>query len=288
MNKLKLTMVVFGMLAISSCDKSSEDLNENSSNTTQAHALGAKLVDLSTYNSFQKANIDELVLKYKGRNAKNALSSSYFIPGLPTVQNQGNEGSCVAWATAYAATSALDYNFRGVSAPRSPEYVYNQIKQGDCSSGASISAGLELIRNQGVCSWNEMPYNDGDCYTMPNISQRNAASTHRFAWGTVDKTNINNVKVLLNMNLPIIVGITIDGSFDSLNYSTGWTWRFHSGYTRGGHAVAVIGYDDAKQAFKIQNSWGSNWGDNGYAWIDYSFFAQTYNGAINECYVAYN
>jgi len=29
----------------------------------------------------------------------------------------------------------------------------------------------------------------------------------------------------------------------------------------GGHAVLAIGYDDAKQSFLVQNSWGDVWGD---------------------------
>jgi hypothetical protein len=39
----------------------------------------------------------------------------------------------------------------------------------------------------------------------------------------------------------------------------------------GGHAVTLIGYDDSKQAFLIQNSWGTEWGLNGKFWMPYSF-----------------
>jgi len=35
------------------------------------------------------------------------------------------------------------------------------------------------------------------------------------------------------------------------------------------HAIVLIGWDDAKQAWLLRNSWGSNWGDGGYAWIGY-------------------
>jgi hypothetical protein len=39
-----------------------------------------------------------------------------------------------------------------------------------------------------------------------------------------------------------------------------------------GHAVALVGYDDNRGAFKLRNSWGRRYGDNGYAWISYSDF----------------
>ena len=37
----------------------------------------------------------------------------------------------------------------------------------------------------------------------------------------------------------------------------------------GGHAVLIVGYDDEKQAIKILNSWGSDFGNNGFFWIKY-------------------
>ncbi len=36
--------------------------------------------------------------------------------------------------------------------------------------------------------------------------------------------------------------------------------------------MVVIGYNDTKNAFKVMNSWGTKWGDNGFAWIDYANF----------------
>jgi hypothetical protein len=41
--------------------------------------------------------------------------------------------------------------------------------------------------------------------------------------------------------------------------------------TWGGHAMLMVGYDDTKKAFRVKNSWGSGWGDNGYVWMSYDF-----------------
>ena len=41
------------------------------------------------------------------------------------------------------------------------------------------------------------------------------------------------------------------------------------GDSRGYHAVVIVGYDDQRSAFKIANSWGTEWGIGGYGWIDY-------------------
>ncbi|MCW3160700.1 C1 family peptidase [Chryseobacterium oryctis] len=294
MKNFKLIAFLLGMLSISSCDNSSEEIKQaNEPEVNQKmYSLGAKFVDPQTYESYQKVDLEALTMKYMGKNAsaaKTTLPSSYTITSSP-VGNQGAEGSCVAWATAYAAASSLEYNFKGMTFPnatRSPEYVYNQIKIGTCAQGAYVTTGLNLIKNQGVCSWSEMPYTDTSCSTLPNTAQKNAASTHKFtSWATVNKTDLTAVKTLLSMKLPVIIAVTVDDAFYNMG-STGWIWKSHSGKNYGGHAICVVGYDDAKQAFKVQNSWGTSWGQSGYFWIDYSFFAKSFGGAINECYVAY-
>jgi hypothetical protein len=37
------------------------------------------------------------------------------------------------------------------------------------------------------------------------------------------------------------------------------------------HAVALVGYDDDAGEFRLRNSWGSAWGDDGYVWVSYQF-----------------
>ncbi|NKB33132.1 MAG: hypothetical protein GKR91_08545 [Pseudomonadales bacterium] len=43
------------------------------------------------------------------------------------------------------------------------------------------------------------------------------------------------------------------------------------GAQRGGHAMLVVGYDDVKRQFKVQNSWDKTWGDRGYGYIPYDW-----------------
>lgn len=35
------------------------------------------------------------------------------------------------------------------------------------------------------------------------------------------------------------------------------------------HVVLLVGWDDDKQAWLVKNSWGEEWGENGFAWIKY-------------------
>ena len=57
---------------------------------------------------------------------------------------------------------------------------------------------------------------------------------------------------------------------DNKNWKThDWDNKSPSG---GGHAVVIIGYDDATQRFLVQNSWGPNWADGGFFGFPYQYF----------------
>jgi GNAT superfamily N-acetyltransferase len=40
----------------------------------------------------------------------------------------------------------------------------------------------------------------------------------------------------------------------------------------GSHVVLLHGYDDSRQEFSFQNSWGADWGENGHGYISYALF----------------
>ncbi|MFN1218317.1 C1 family peptidase [Chryseobacterium kwangjuense] len=291
MKNFKIISVGLILLSMASCSKNDEEP------VTQQEAfigsMGAKFVDEATYNSFEKTDINELSLKIKGLNAQSAnkaLPSTYTISGS-VVGDQGSEGSCTAWATAYAAFSILEYNFRGITQPRSPEYVYNQTKLGnECNSGSLISVALNLLKNEGACSFAEMPHDNTQCSIQPTTAQKSAANSHKLVkWSTVSNSNIYGLKNVISMNIPVIIAITLDEEFKNLN-NTGWILKKRSGKILGAHSLCVIGYDDNKQAFKVQNSWGTSWGNNGYFWIDYDLFKNTSSGGdrlVNESYIAF-
>ena len=43
------------------------------------------------------------------------------------------------------------------------------------------------------------------------------------------------------------------------------------------HSMVLVGYDDSKKAFNIMNSWGTEWRNNGYCWIEYDLFSRITN-----------
>jgi fibronectin type 3 domain-containing protein len=69
----------------------------------------------------------------------------------------------------------------------------------------------------------------------------------------------------------MVFGMKVHESFYNVSSAV---YRSYSGVYLGGHAMTLAGYDDSKNAFLIFNSWGTNWGFGGKAWVDYNLFAE--------------
>ena len=46
-----------------------------------------------------------------------------------------------------------------------------------------------------------------------------------------------------------------------------------SGRDLGGHAMLACGYSDQDRVFVVRNSWGADWGDQGYCYIPYDYLS---------------
>jgi C1A family cysteine protease len=204
----------------------------------------------------------------------------------PPIGNQGGEGSCVAWGSTYAGRSIARKMHDGGTYAKatnifSPEYVYNQIKISNCSSGAYIYKAFDLLKSQGVCTWNDMPYSSTNgCSTKPNTTQKQKAAANKIiSYARVDIT-VSAIKNVLGQNKPVVIGGPVDQTYYDLGSNQVLT-NYNSATYLGGHCVCIVGYDDTKQAFKFQNSWGTSWGTSGFGWMGYNAIS----GYITEAYV---
>lgn len=202
------------------------------------------------------------------------LTDQFPLPG-----DQGNQGSCTAWAVGYALKSCQENNKRGwtVNTEKhnfSPSFVYNQLSSND--SGIHVSAAMDLIKNSGICSLKYFQYNEDDYYTQPSSTVKAAAKLYKSAyWNTIE--GIVSIKNHLIGGDGVVVGIQVYPDFDNLSASNP-IYDNAAGTSRGGHAICLIGYDDSKEAFKFINSWGTDWGLSGYGWISYDLLN---NASVN-------
>lgn len=199
---------------------------------------------------------------------------------LPPVGSQGEQGSCVAWASGYYLkgfqenyqdSQAGDFTLTNLF---SPAYVFNQIKVSDCS-GSQIADALELIKNTGIPDWNVMPYDPSQCDEQPTDFVFGIAEENRIeSYAYLDaETLFEQAKAFLLADRPIVIAIAIDRAYFGAREEGQAIYRKFKNVD-GAHAMLVVGYDDNMNAFKVVNSWGSDWGNRGFVWIDYKAFQE--------------
>ena len=235
-------------------------------------------------NEFKKASV------YEGLaddNTKNPLPEAVSLRRFaPDRQNQGKQGSCVAWSSVYAARSIIESASTAADANSvafSPAFVYNQIGLDGCQ-GSYILRAMEFMTNKGVVPFNDFPYDENDCSRQATNTLMNSATQNRMHGFNrlTDDDGVSNIsfraiKEHLAKDAPVVIGMMVGGSFmqDMLGQKV-WhpTGEDYNQVGFGGHAVCVIGYDDRLEggAFEIMNSWGPEWGQNGIGYVRYGDF----------------
>lgn len=205
---------------------------------------------------------------------------------FPTPGDQGQQSSCVGWAVAYSLKSyqekierkwQLDHKDRLFS----PAFIYNQIKKSaGCDGGSLISDALNLVRRDGIAPLSNFDYTDQACSTVPDAGVRQTARQYAIAdWRRVNVQDDMEIKTQIAAGFPVVIGMMVDQAFSRLQ--PGEIYSAPDNVSTGGHAMVVLGYDDGRSAYKVINSWGTNWADGGFGWVDY----QTFRGLVREGYV---
>jgi hypothetical protein len=198
------------------------------------------------------------------------LSSRFPVPGY-----QGSQSSCTAWAVGYAMRSYYeglqrDWKFDSDDQKISPAYIYNRLHNfsGDCSDGIAISSALELLQRDGAPTLAVFPYSADNCARAPDPNALSVASAFRIrTWRALDPKKLDDAKGQINVGNPVAFGMDISKSFESLEANA--IYDDTTSPRDGGHAMVLVGYSDRRQAFKLINSWGTDWGDKGFGWISY-------------------
>ncbi|GBF40535.1 C1 family peptidase [Leptospira johnsonii] len=248
-------------------------------------ALGMKQEPAELLASLKEANPNRI--SHRGLSSSVDLSQY-----MPPVGDQGQQSSCVAWSTAYATKSFQEYMERkdkgwklsdSSGSPNysnifSPAFIYNQINGGR-DNGSLISDAMRIVVEKGAAPWSSMPYNERDYLARPPQDALNAASSYKAKeFLRIRQTDPTELKNQLSLGRPVVAGIIVYENF--MNLKGKEIYKEGVGKTYGGHAIAIVGYDDSKGAFKFINSWSTQWGDNGYGYIDYRWFTKVCQSAF--------
>jgi hypothetical protein len=220
---------------------------------------------------------------------------------MPPVGDQGVEGSCTAFATAYAVGEVENMKAGAYSSSNifSPAFLFNlETFYFNGQYGGSGPGVMSALKDAGCPKLADFPYIASTSnYELPSLEIMHKALPYSILdwhWIRVGDSvsysvaapgydGINVVRGLLASGKPVILGVTLTGGYGSAMAAENWIYSYavfgQQDYT-GGHMLCIVGYNDSMQtkdgygAFKVINSWGSNTFDNGYSWITYKFLAQ--------------
>lgn len=231
---------------------------------------------------------------YEGSLARRAMVDKRYLPPVGrqgTSNHIGSPGTCAAWAYVYGLVgfNAAHNNdfFPTVPANQaSPAHIYIQVKQTDhdpkeSCSGSSFSTYNQFLQN-GTPNMHTAPY-AADCKTLWNTYNSDATPDDRFALqnpSAVKTNDLVSVKGVLASGKPLCYGTKLYTDFDAYANSPVPYVGNHV-LSNSSHCMLIVGYDDdcgEHGAIYLQNSFGTNWGDQGMMWMDADTFQSLAEG----------
>jgi C1A family cysteine protease len=198
----------------------------------------------------------------------------------------GDQNTLMA-STAFACTSLLQYFERralGNLIEPSRLFVYNITRRqlgwrGD--SGAQLRATLKAIAQFGIPSedcWRYEPANlddEPDSFAYASARRFDSLCYVRLDdRGRSGEATLDRVKSFLSAGFACVFGFPVTNALTA-DAEIPMPTAFE--HIRGGHAVMAVGYDNQRRfrsyrgALLIRNSWGADWGEQGYGWLPYAY-----------------
>ncbi|HET9399029.1 MAG TPA: C1 family peptidase [Sphingomicrobium sp.] len=210
-----------------------------------------------------------------------------------TVGDQANTGSCVGWASTdgvarylFAKAGRLDKKtmlsprFTWMASKETDHAVDKPQTMLDCA-GTYLKTASDVLRKYGAVTDDLCPFIlSAAMYTGDEDDFFATAATRKIASYFNLQRNMAEWKRWLASKGPILVGLSVDDTFGNATATGGKLARFQPATVRGGHAVCLVGYK-SDGTFIIRNSWGTGWGDKGFAYatpsyVSAAFFPESY------------
>jgi C1A family cysteine protease len=193
-----------------------------------------------------------------------SASGSYWAP---TVKNQGACGSSAAFAmlAAFETVTRVANN----NALQSVDYSESDLFAcggGSCAEGWTLTSAANRLQTAGVVDDACLAYTASDGACSSRCADWQTRTTKLDSWSWLTSGDATAIKTALASG-PVVAIINV---YTDFYYYKSGVYKHAYGDLQGRHAVAIMGYDDAGGYWIVQNSWGMDWGENGFARVAYA------------------
>jgi len=182
----------------------------------------------------------------------------------PAVLDQGEVSSCVAHATIETVESIYNKRF-------SPGWIYGNRNFDNFSKGMTIPDALKTAKDKGCVLKVNFDVNEEVLGIIDKVEEHrdqleSVALPYKIgAYARLDNTE--EIKLALLKGLPVIFACTVKEDYLSMNEE--YVINITDDKIACGHAMIIYGWNET--GWLIQNSWGTDWGNNGRAILPYEY-----------------
>jgi hypothetical protein len=205
------------------------------------------------------------------------------------INDQGTTGSCVGWAS---VDGVLRWHF--VTAKRiaqnellAPRFQWMAAKETDTNNtrpttfveaeGTSLKAALDVSRKFGTVRDSVLPFASGGLFQGNAKTFYAVAAQLKISMYFDLGHELANWRLWLATKGPILTRLDVDSTWDKAPTTKGKLDVYRPQTTRGGHAVAIVGY--TPDTFIVRNSWGTTWGDRGFGYASLAYAQDAFTEA---------
>lgn len=197
--------------------------------------------------------------RYGEPQTPNCDSSDLVTAGVVTaVKNQGNCGSCWSFSTTGAIEGLLGQN----PTPLSEQMLVDCDSQDSACNGGLMDYAFQYVEAHGLCSESDYAYTAKKSWFCHSSSCSVVAGSKITGYTDIQEGDGDSMAARLCTH-PVSVAIEADQT--SFQFYSGGVLTDACGDSLD-HGVLVVGFgkDGSDAYWKVKNSWGDSWGEQGY------------------------
>lgn len=146
----------------------------------------------------------------------------------------------------------------------------------DRDDGTYIRDAVDSLRTLGVCPESVWPYAPQMVFAQPPLRAYQESLDNKIeAYYRIPgdgKGRCDTIEHALRSNHPVVLAMPVSDEFTKHFKADGKVWGPTKTWV-GYHAMIVVGvrYVNGGRQFKLRNSWGAQWGDNGHCWVEEAY-----------------